>query len=159
MSFIKTFAAIGLSKSGIVSLLSIMGQNNVVLLFDYNLDILNDVFFINHLKNYNKKVEVMSCAINASWEADIIVISNAYLRNKDLVRQIKMVATGKVVIILLDQKNQYQERINLEANLALFTFSKVLFTPELEMEHLGIFLKDHDYQNTNYAEALSQHLA
>ena len=159
MSFIKTYVAIGLSKSGIVSLLSITDQNNVVLLFDYNLEVLNDVFFINHLKNYNKKVEVMSCAINASWEADIIVISNAYLRNKDLVRQIKMVATGKVVIVLLDKKNQYHESINPEAMLALFPFSKVLFITELEMDHLGILLKDHDHQNTNYAGALSQHFA
>ncbi|MEC5166211.1 hypothetical protein RCH18_001947 [Flavobacterium sp. PL11] len=157
MSFIKTFAAIGLSKSGIVSLLSITNQNDVVLLFDYNVKMLDHVFFKNHLQNYNKKVEVMSCAINACWEADVIVISNAYLRNKDLVRQIKMVATGKVVIVLLDQKNDYQKDIDPEAKLALFPFSKVLFIPELEMEHMDILLKDHDHQDTKYGVALSPH--
>jgi acetolactate synthase regulatory subunit len=46
------------------------------------------------------QVEPMRCPTNASWEADIIVVSANALANELLTQQIRKVSTGKIVLIL-----------------------------------------------------------
>jgi hypothetical protein len=41
----------------------------------------------------------MSCATDASWEADIIILSG-FFNDEEVVRKVKKVATAKIIIIM-----------------------------------------------------------
>ena len=44
------------------------------------------------------EVELSSCAMEASWEADIILMATPYKAEKEVAEKIRQVATGKIVI-------------------------------------------------------------
>lgn len=50
------------------------------------------------IKQVCKDVDWMLCPIEASWEADIIILAVPYVAEKELARQIAAVAAGKIVI-------------------------------------------------------------
>jgi hypothetical protein len=52
----------------------------------------------------NANAEMMICPTNASWEADVIIISNACSTDGNLIEKSEM-ATGKIVLFFENKKN------------------------------------------------------
>lgn len=59
------------------------------------------------IKTANKSAdaEVICCAADASWEADIIIAAVPFAAEKELAEKIKQVATGKIVISISNPLN------------------------------------------------------
>ncbi len=60
------------------------------------------------IKTANKSAdaEVIGCAADASWEADIIIAAVPFAAEKELAEKIKQVATGKIVISISNPLNE-----------------------------------------------------
>jgi 8-hydroxy-5-deazaflavin:NADPH oxidoreductase len=54
----------------------------------------------------NADIDTISCATEASWEADIIITAVPYSAQKDVAEKIKDVVTGKIVINLINPFNE-----------------------------------------------------
>ncbi len=122
----KTVAIIGLSVANIFILATKIAQENAVLLFDHDASVVNKMFLQLRSENPNATVEVMTCPINASWEADIIVLANYYLEQANLIHQIKKVATGKSIVILMAEEEKNKAAEYRDSFQDLFTFSKII---------------------------------
>ncbi|MEM8522594.1 hypothetical protein [Flavobacterium sp. PL12] len=140
MSLKKTFAVIGLSKFGILSVLSKIGQNNNALIFDATSSLFDDVFSKSRTAVSNSEVEIATCPIDASWEADIIVISDSFVRKAESIKKITKVSTGKTVIIVDDNEKKEDNFQNSESLLSLFPYSNVRTITEAEIENFDFLL-------------------
>lgn len=145
MSNRRTFAVLGVSETKSIFLAKQIAKTNPVLLFDYDTVVLNRVH-AQILSEYPKaNVEMMICPTNASWEADIIILSNDAAADDNFIKKIRKVATGKIVVVLVSEKNT----INIESTLNklqhLFPFSKVVqsFESMDEIEEF-VLLKGND---------------
>jgi len=59
----------------------------------------------NIKQNYlNAEVEIIDCAREGCWEADIIVLAIPYHEIKEVVEKINEVVTQKIVVIISDEK-------------------------------------------------------
>ena len=145
MSQRKTVAVIGLSETNIILLATKIACQHTVLLFDPNSVLLHEVYSQMHSKNPNGNIEIMNCPIDASWEADVILFSDSYLKKEELLEKIRIVITGKVVLVLLGQK----EIIKLDSTevtlRGLFPFSKIIpIYLTSDSNNDSLFLKDID---------------
>ena len=63
---------------------------------------------LHEIKNTNKlaDAEIIACAADASWEADIIIAAVPFAAEKELAEKIKQVATGKIVISISNPLNE-----------------------------------------------------
>jgi len=63
---------------------------------------------VDEIKNSNSSadVEVMNCSMEASWEADIIIVAVPYAAEKEVAAKIKEVANQKIVISISNPLNQ-----------------------------------------------------
>jgi len=63
---------------------------------------------LHEVKNTNKlaDAEIIACAADASWEADIIIAAVPFAAEKELAEKIKQVATGKIVISISNPLNE-----------------------------------------------------
>jgi predicted dinucleotide-binding enzyme len=115
------------------------------LLFDHNAVLLNTVYSQILSEHPNANAEMMICPTNASWEADVIILSNPAATDVNLIEKIRNVATGKIVIFLENKKNTINFESTLEKLQYLFPFSKVVqsFESMDEIED-SVLLKGND---------------
>src|SRR5258706_1753336 len=97
MAQTKTIAIIGAtSKRGSVISKNLAKGNHRLLLMSEDLEGL--AALSKELSQTNAEIEVISCAKDACWEADIIVVATPYETEKEVAEKIKEVAIGKIVI-------------------------------------------------------------
>ena len=90
-------------------------------------------------------MEIMNCPIDASWEADVILFSDSYLKKEELLEKIRIVITGKVVLVLLAQKEIIKIDSTEVTLRGLFPFSKVIpIYLTSASNNDSLFLKDID---------------
>jgi len=126
MSNRRTFAVLGVSEIKSIFLAKQIAKTNPVLLFDHDAVVLNTVYSQILSEHPNANAEIMICPTNASWEADVIILSNAATTDVNLIEKIRNVATGKIVIFLENKKNTINFESTLDKLQYLFPFSKVV---------------------------------
>lgn len=145
MSNKKTFAVINVSEPKSLFLAKQIAKANPVLLFDHNPSTLLEVYTQVLLENPEAKVEMMICPTNASWEADIIILSNYAATDITLAEKIKKVATGKIILVLGNEKNNMRSKNTDNKLEQLFPFSKVIQSIEVPEDFTSsFFLKGKD---------------
>jgi hypothetical protein len=126
MSNRRTFAVLGVSETNSIFLAKQIAKTNPVLLFDHDAVVVNTVYSQILLEYPNANTEMMICPTNASWEADVIILSNAAATDGNLIEKIRNVATGKIVLFLENKKNTNTGENSPEKLQHLFPFSKVI---------------------------------
>lgn len=63
---------------------------------------------LKEIRTTNKKADaqILACAADASWEADIIIAAVPFAAEKELAEKIRQVATGKIVISISNPLNE-----------------------------------------------------
>nr|WP_314839398.1 hypothetical protein [uncultured Flavobacterium sp.] len=130
MSPRKIVAVLGVSETNSVFVAKQIAKTNTVLLFDRDTSVLNSVFSEIQTANPNANVEKMICPTNASWEADIIVLSNDSVIDGNGINKIRNVATGKLVLFFENDISIDVESYSSQKIQALFPFSKVVHVCE-----------------------------
>lgn len=143
----KTVAVIGLSKANIILLATKIAQYHTVLLFDTDAILLNEVYLKMHSENPNSTIEIVNCPIDASWEADVILFSDSFFYEEELIQKIKKVTTGKVILILWSQNMDLAVDMDQAKIRNLFPFSKVFSIAVKSDNYDDFFLKDKDNEN------------
>ena len=145
MSNKRTFAVLGVSETNSIFLAKQIAKTNSVLLFDHDAVVLNTVYSQILSEHPNANAEMMICPTNASWEADVIILSNPAATDVNLIEKIRNVATGKIVIFLENKKNTINFESTLDKLQYLFPFSKVVqsFESMDEVED-SVLLKGND---------------
>ncbi|MCL4640215.1 MULTISPECIES: NADPH-dependent F420 reductase [Olivibacter] len=95
----QTIAIVGATgQMGSALAKSLAGSSYRLLLMGTNQAKLQDLY--HQLKKINQEVDSdwILCPVDASWEADIIVLAVPYSAEKDLAAKIAPVTTGKIVI-------------------------------------------------------------
>jgi predicted dinucleotide-binding enzyme len=107
MAAIKTIAIVGATGnmgSAIATSLSTRGNYRLLLMA-------NDQGKLNELKHRlgsletSSEIHTITCAKDASWEADIIIIATPYEAEQKVAEKIREVATGKIVISISNPLN------------------------------------------------------
>ena len=130
MSNRRTFAILGVSETKSIFLAKQIAKTNPVLLFDHDAVVMNEVHAQILLEYPKANAEMMICPTNASWEADIIILSNAAGTDDNFIKKIRKVATGKIVLVLVNEKNTIHFESTLDKLQHLFPFSKVVLSFE-----------------------------
>ncbi|RBN51816.1 hypothetical protein [Flavobacterium psychrolimnae] len=145
MSNRRTFAVLGVSESNSIFLAKQIAKTNPVLLFDHDAVVLNTVYSQILSEYSNAKAEIMICPTNASWEADVIILSNAAATDGNLIEKIRNVATGKIVLFLENKKNTINFESTLDKLQHFFPFSKVVQSFESAVDYNNsLFLNGND---------------
>ena len=145
MSNKKTFAVITVSEPKSLFLAQQIAKANPILLFDHNPTKLLEVHTQILLENPEAKVEMMICPTNASWEADIIILSNDAATDVTLAEKIRKVATGKIILVLENEKNAMLSENTGNKLEQLFPYSKVIQSIEVTEDLTSsFFLKGKD---------------
>ena len=140
----KTVAILDVSNNNAILLATHFAREHAVLLFDTDQKLLSRICAQLLLENPNAQVEPMFCPTNASWEADIIVVSDNAFANESLIQQIRKVSTGKLVLILESITDRKNKNLYFED---LFPFSKVISCCEEKADAMATFsLKGNDVQ-------------
>ena len=103
----KTIAIIGASGNmGSAIAKSLANSPYRLLLFGKEEAKLKSLF--KEIRTTNKKadMQIIACAADASWEADIIIAAVPFAAEKDLAEKIRQVATGKIVISISNPLNE-----------------------------------------------------
>jgi 8-hydroxy-5-deazaflavin:NADPH oxidoreductase len=105
MANIKTIAIVGATGNmGSAIAKSLASKGNYRLLLMAN-DQDKLVELKQQLEKSGAEAFAMSCAREASWEADIIIIATPYEAEKEVAKKIREVATGKIVISISNPLN------------------------------------------------------
>ncbi|CAM4103759.1 hypothetical protein FLSI110296_14050 [Flavobacterium sinopsychrotolerans] len=145
MSNKRTFAVLGVSETNSIFLAKQIAKTNSVLLFDHDAVVLNTVYSQILSEHPNANAEMMICPTNASWEADVIILSNPAATDVNLIEKIRNVATGKIVIFLENKKNTINFESTLEKLQLLVPFSKVIQSFEsADNSNDSVLLKGND---------------
>jgi 8-hydroxy-5-deazaflavin:NADPH oxidoreductase len=129
MATVKTIAIVGATGnmgSAIAKSLTKKG-NYRMLLMSNEPDKLEELR--SHLEETNTGTEIysVSCAREASWEADIIIVATPYEAEKEVAERIREVATGKIVISISNPLNSsYNELITSADTSAAEELQKLL---------------------------------
>ena len=145
MSNRRTFAVLGVSETKSIFLAKQIAKTNPVLLFDHDAVVVNEVHAQILLEYPKANAEMMICPTNASWEADIIILSDNAATDDNFTKKIKRVATGKIVLVLVNEMNTIDSESTLDKLQLLFPFSKVIqsFESMDEVEN-SLLLKGND---------------
>ncbi|RTY86101.1 hypothetical protein EKM05_14240 [Flavobacterium sp. GSP27] len=150
MSNRTTFAVLGVSATNSIVLAKQIAKTNPVLLFDQKAATLLEVYTEIISENPKANVEMMICPTNASWEADIIILSNDVATNVTLIEKIKKVATGKIVLILGNEMEVINSESTLDKLQHLFPFSKVVLSNESAYDsNDSLLLKGNEQETLN----------
>jgi predicted dinucleotide-binding enzyme len=127
MTTIKTIAIIGATGrmgSAIAKALSINSNYRLLLMSsDQN----KLVALKLQLEKSGSEVYALSCAREASWEADIIILATSYEAEKEVAEKIREVAIGKIVISISNPLNKaYSELVTSPDTSAAEELQKVL---------------------------------
>ena len=113
----KTIAIIGASGNmGSAIAKSLANAPYRLLLFGKEEAKLKSLF--KEIRNTNKTVdaEIIACAADASWEADIIIAAIPFAAEKELAEKIRQVATGKIVISISNPLNETYTGLVTDSN-------------------------------------------
>lgn len=135
MATIKTIAIVGATGSmgsAIAKSLSKKGRYRL-LLMSKNQDRLVDLKLQLDKSKTSSEIFAVSCAREASWEADIIIVATPYGDEKEVAEKIREVATGKVVISISNPLNSSYNVTSRDTSAAeelqkLLPYSKVVKT-------------------------------
>lgn len=145
MSNRRTFAVLGVSETNSIFLVKQIAKTNPVLLFDYDAVVLNTIYSQILSEYPYANAEMMICPTNASWEADVIILSNAGTTDGNLIEKIRNVATGKIVLFLENKMNTNTGGNSAEKLQHLFPFSKVVQSFEsADNSNNSLFLNGND---------------
>ncbi|HEX5153004.1 MAG TPA: NAD(P)-binding domain-containing protein [Parafilimonas sp.] len=103
----QTIAVIGATGSmGSAISKSLTKGNNRLLLFTNEKEKLEAV--VNDIKSSNTSadVEALECPVNASWEAEVIILAVPYEAEKEMAEKIREVANQKIVISIANPLNE-----------------------------------------------------
>ena len=106
LSTITTFAFIGNTRNNCSFFINQIAKIHKVLLFENSSDEKSENIYPHTKDLFTCNIEFMNCATNASWEADIIILSAVAEDWQNIASKIKEVSTGKIVIIISDDNNQ-----------------------------------------------------
>ncbi len=107
MAMNKTIAIIGASGNmGSAIAKSLATSQYRLLLFGNEENKLKTILKEIKTANRSADAEVMACAADASWEADIIIAAVPFAAEKELAEKIRQVATGKIVISISNPLNE-----------------------------------------------------
>ena len=100
---IAVIGATGNMGSAIAKSLSVGNYRLLLYARDFNTckQLAAEIFAIHRLAD----AEAMDCSMNASWEADIIIIATPDSEYKEVSLRIREVATQKIVISIVDSLN------------------------------------------------------
>lgn len=105
MAIINTIAILGAVEIPLSFIARRIPQQYKVLLFDKDPVKLAELYNPLLVNDALKNMEQMNCATNASWEADIVILSAACCSDVLIIEKIKQVSTGKIIIIIKDEIN------------------------------------------------------
>jgi hypothetical protein len=126
MQNIRTIAVIGAAEKRNFSLLKELSEQYQLLLFDKNQQALSDLHESLLVQNRHAYIEKMDCAVNASWEADLIILSGFCIHDHAVVEKIKEVATAKIIIVI-ENEDEFTTSIKNQLNFDLiFPHSKIV---------------------------------
>jgi predicted dinucleotide-binding enzyme len=115
----STIAIIGTSgKTGAQLARSLCKSDYTLLLMDKNYDRLKKLFSEIKMADKNASVEIIPCAKDACWEADIIIVSETE-NIKRIAEKIKEVVYGKIVAVISTE-------ITIEDIADYFPYSKTV---------------------------------
>lgn len=123
----KTIAIVGATGNmGKAIAKSLSKGNYRLLLMSNDTEKLSDLQ--NNIKHDAKyEIEMMDCAKEASWEADIIIIATPYEAEKEVADKIKDVAIGKIVISISNPLNStYNALVTSDDSSAAEELQKLL---------------------------------
>lgn len=147
MQNVKTIAVIGASDKRNFAVLNELATRYQLLLFDSNEKALSEIYQSLILQNRYAAIEQMPCAINASWEADIIILSGLCINDAEVVQKIKNVATAKTIIIM-ENDDEFTKSINYQVSFDLiFPHSKIVEVINLNSDETAekeFLLEGHD---------------
>lgn len=127
MATIKTIAIVGATGnmgSAIARALS-TSSNYRLLLMSNDQDKLLDLRLA--LEKSGSEVYALSCAKEASWEADIIIVATPYEAEKEVAEKIREVGTGKIVISISNPLNSaYSDLVTTPDTSAAEELQKLL---------------------------------
>lgn len=140
-------AVIGASDKRNFTVLKELSEHYQLLLFDKDPKALSDVHDSLLAKNRNINIEKMSCATDASWEADIIILSGFCINDAEIVQKIKEVATAKIMIIM-ENDDEFTKSINRQLSFdVVFPHSKIVEVINLNVDDKAekeFLLEGHD---------------
>jgi NADPH-dependent F420 reductase len=103
----KTIAIIGASGNmGSAIAKSLATSQYRLLLFGKEENKLKTILKEIRTVNNSLDAEIIGCAADASWEADIIIAAVPFAAEKELAEKIRQVATGKIVISISNPLNE-----------------------------------------------------
>ena len=100
MSATNTIAIIGTIEKNIVSLIEQIAKLYHIVLFNKEENQLKELQSLLASSISKANIEVMNCVTNASWEADIIFITDSCRSNQAIANKIRKVSTGKIIVLL-----------------------------------------------------------
>lgn len=140
-------AVIGASDKRNFTVLKELSEHYQLLLFDKDPKALSDVHDSLLAKNRNINIEKMSCATDASWEADIIILSGFCINDAEIVQKIKEVATAKIMIVM-ENDDEFTKSINRQLSFdVVFPHSKIVEVINLNVDDKAekeFLLEGHD---------------
>ena len=126
MQNVKTIAVIGASDKRNLAVLHELAARYQMLLFDTNEKSLAEIYQTLLLQNRYASIEKIPCALNASWEADIIILAGFCINDAEVVQKIKKVATAKTIIIM-ENDDEFTKSINYQVSFdIIFPHSKIV---------------------------------
>ncbi|NGY38514.1 hypothetical protein FQU23_013465 [Flavobacterium sp. XN-5] len=126
MQNVRTIAVIGAAEKRNFTVLKELGEQFQLLLFDKDQDALSEIHESLLAQNRHGYIEKMDCAVNASWEADIIILSGFCINDAAAVEKIKEVATAKIIIVM-ENEEEFTSSINNQLSFDLiFPHSKIV---------------------------------
>jgi 8-hydroxy-5-deazaflavin:NADPH oxidoreductase len=129
MGTIKTIAIVGATGnmgSSIAKSLAANGKYRLLLMAN-NQEKLSELKSQLETTGTQAEVLTISCAREASWEADIIIVATPYEAEKEVAERIREVATGKIVISISNPLNdKYNELVTSPDTSAAEELQKLL---------------------------------
>ena len=114
-------------KTGIAIASKLAADNYRLLLVSNEINQLPQIVQNIKVNNTNADVEIVDCAKEGCWEADIIVLANAFHEMKEMIEKIREVSTQKIVLIISDNEDDSSFFFNKAQELQrLLPYSRIV---------------------------------
>lgn len=129
----KTIAIIGADTEIGTAIADKLGEDSYRLLLVQNgIDHKSQIAKNIKQKNLHAEVEIVDCAKESCWEADIIILAIPFHEIKEVVEKINEVVTQKTVVIISDEKENsisFNKAQELQKLLPYSTIVSALYNP------------------------------
>jgi hypothetical protein len=134
----KTIAIVGLTNGQESPLLRKLALNNRLLLVSNRPDNFTEPF--EHIQEKSDKgaIELVNCAQDGCWEADIIILQNGFQQETKELEKLQIVATQKIVVFITETEVNNSKRL-------LFPHSKII-TIEIKPDIKEVTVKGDDLE-------------